>query len=212
MLAIAGVLAMGLTLAGCTQPVALFNGEDLNGWTTFLADETVDPAKVWSVSDGVLRCEGQPNGYIRTVGTYSDYTLRLEWRWPETPSNSGVLLHTVGENKIWPQCIEAQLKHLSAGDLVTIQPGSTVTVNDVVYQPEGSIFRIIPKRLPTSEKLAGNWNRYTIVCKGDTINLYVNGVHQHSAVNVSPAAGAICLQSEGSPIEFRNIVLTPLNP
>lgn len=208
----AGVLVLGLMLGGCAQRVALFNGENLNGWTPFLADDTVDPATVWSVRDGVLRCEGQPNGYIRTVGAYSDYTLLLEWRWPETPSNSGVLLHATGEDKLWPQCIEAQLKHLSAGDLVTIQPGSTVTVNDVAYQPEGSIFKIIPKRLPTSEKLAGNWNRYKIVCKGDTINLYVNGVHQHSATHVSPAAGAICLQSEGSPIEFRNIVLTPLKP
>ena len=205
-------LAAVFLVIGCTPPVALFNGENLNGWTTFLADDTVDPAKVWSVSDGVLRCEGRPNGYIRTVGTYSDYTLRLEWRWPETPSNSGVLLHAVGEDKLWPQCIEAQLQHLSAGDFVTIQPGSTVTVSGVVHQPENAIFKVIPKRLPTSEKLAGKWNRYTIVCKGDAIDLYVNGVHQHSATQASPAAGAICLQSEGSPIEFRNIYLTPLKP
>ena len=173
---------------------------------------SVDPAAVWSVKDGVLRCQGNPFGYIRTVETYSDYILELEWRWPETPTNSGVLLHTVGDDKIWPQCVEAQLKHLSAGDFVAIQPGSSVTVNGIVYQPEGSIFKSVPKRLPTSEKFNGQWNRYKIVCRADTINLYVNGVLQNSAVDVRPAAGAICLQSEGSPIEFRNIMLTPLNP
>jgi len=206
----AAVLAAGLMLIGCTQPVALFNGQNLDGWTMYVKNETVDPAAVWSVRDGVLRCEGQPFGYIRTVESYSNYTLHLEWRWPETPTNSGVLLHVTGDDKIWPQCIEAQLKHLSAGDFVTIQPGSTVTVNGVAYQPEGSIFKMIPKRLPTSEKFQGQWNRYKIVCRNNTINLYVNGVHQNSAVDVRPSEGAIALQSEGSPIEFRNIYLIPL--
>lgn len=206
------VLAAGLMLTGCTQRVALFNGQNLDGWRPFLPDDSVAAADVWSVKEGVLRCEGTPNGYLRTVGSYSNYTLHLEWRWPETPTNSGVLLHTTGEDKIWPQCIEAQLQNLSAGDFVTIQPGSTVTVNGVAYQPEGSIFKIIPKRLPTSEKFQGRWNRYKIVCRDNTIDLYVNGVHQNSAVDVQPSEGAICLQSEGSPIEFRNIYLIPLKP
>ncbi len=210
----ASVCVLGATamLSGCTQPAALFNGQTLDGWTTYVQDDAVNPATVWSVRDGVLRCEGKPNGYIRTTGSYSNYILQLEWRWPETPTNSGVLLHATGEDKLWPQCIEAQLKHLSAGDLVTIQPGSTVTVNGVVHQPEGSIFKIVPKRLPTSEHFGGRWNRYKIVCRGNTIDLYVNGVHQNSAVDVQPSEGAICLQSEGSPIEFRNIVLLPLKP
>ncbi len=203
------VLVVGMTLTGCANRVVLFNGQNLDGWKPFLQDDSVATADVWSVRDGVLRCEGQPFGYIRTVESYSNYTLHLEWRWPETPTNSGVLLHATGDDKIWPQCIEAQLKHLSAGDFVTLQPGSTVTVNGVAYQPEGSIFKIIPKRLPTSEKFQGQWNRYKIVCRNNTIDLYVNGVHQNNAVDVRPSEGAIALQSEGSPIEFRNIYLIP---
>jgi len=206
------VLAAAALLSGCSRSVALFNGQTLDGWTTYVQDDSVNPATVWSVQNGVLRCEGKPNGYIRTTGSYSNYILQLEWRWPDTPANSGVLLHATGEDKIWPQCIEAQLKHLSAGDMVAIQPGSTVTVNGVMHQPEGSIFKIVNKRLPTSEKFEGHWNRYNIVCRGNTIDLYVNGVHQNSAVDAQPSEGAIGLQSEGGPIEFRNIVLTPLKP
>ena len=210
---LAGVagMAMVLMLGGCTQRIALFNGENLDGWKTYVQDGAADPAQVWSVQDGVLRCEGKPFGYIRTVESYSDYSLELEWRWPDEPTNSGVLLHTLGEDKIWPQCIEAQLKHENAGDFVTIQPGSTVVVNGVRYQSEGeSIFNVVPKRHSSSEHAPGQWNRYRIICTGGRIDLYVNGVHQNTAFNVWPSSGAICLQSEGSPIEFRNIVLTPL--
>ena len=204
------VFFLMLAVTGCTQRISLFNGKNLEGWVPYLQDESIDPAAVWSVRDGALRCEGKPFGYLRTVDSFSNYTLSLEWRWPDIPTNSGVLLHTVGEDKLWPQSIEAQLKHLDAGDFVTIQHGTTITVNDVVHQPDEAFWKVVPKRLPTSEHLSGRWNRYRIVCRGGTINLYVNGVHQNSAINVSPSEGAICLQSEGSPIEFRNIYLVPL--
>ena len=204
------IAAAALMLGGCSRQATLFNGQNLDGWHAYVQDNAADPAQVWSIRDGVLRCEGKPTGYIRTVESYSNYILDLEWRWPETPTNSGVLLHTVGDDKIWPQCIEAQLQHANAGDFVTIQPGSTVTVNGVRYQPEDRIFKVVPKRTGSSENPPGRWNAYKIICRDDRIDLFVNGIHQNTALNVWPTAGAICLQSEGSPIEFRNIVLTPL--
>lgn len=198
-------------LSGCSQQIALFNGQDLDGWEMYLKDEKVDPATVWSVRDGVLRCEGQPFGYIRTAKSYSNYVLELEWRWPEKPTNSGVLLHTVGEEKIWPQCIEAQLKHENAGDFVTIQAGSAITVNGERHtSTDKKLFTIIPKQNDSTENLPGQWNSYNIICKDDTIQLTVNGVLQNTATETTLTSGAICLQSEGSPIEFRNIMMTPL--
>ncbi len=93
-------LAVGLLLCGCAQrKVALFNGKNLDGWRAFTPDN-VAPETIWSVSDGVLRCKGQPSGYLRTVDAYSNYTLFVQWRWTEKPTNSGVLLHTAGEDKI----------------------------------------------------------------------------------------------------------------
>jgi hypothetical protein len=193
-----------LALTGCGgDRVSLFNGRTLDGWQPYLADAAADPASVWSVSEGVLRCEGKPNGYIATVGQYSDYRLHLEWRWPQNPTNSGVLLHMTGPDKIWPQCIEAQLQNGNAGDFYLI--GGTDGVG--LSEKQGSR---IPKIGPSSEKEPGQWNTYDIVCRADTIELHVNGILQNKAKQASVTAGKICLQSEGSPIEFRNITLTPL--
>jgi hypothetical protein len=61
----------------------------------------------------------------------------------------------------------------------------------------------------SSENPPGEWNRYDIVCEGDSIQLTVNGVLQNKGAGANPPSGAICLQSEGSPIQFRNIYLKP---
>lgn len=46
--------------------------------------------------------------------------LSFEWRWApgSEPGNSGVLLRIAGEPETFmPKCVEAQLKHGSAGDI-----------------------------------------------------------------------------------------------
>jgi len=195
------LLLAAMVLSGCSRTVALFNGKNLDGWQPVLKDASVDPAAVWSVRNGVLRCEGEPFGYIRTTEAYSNYRLRIEWRWPETPTNSGVLLHITGPDAIWPACIEAQLQHQNAGDFITLG-GSTFA--------EKKDKNRIPRQHDSSEKEPGQWNRYDITCQGDTITLVVNGLLQNTATKTSLVSGPIALQSEGSPIEFRNITLTPL--
>jgi hypothetical protein len=203
--------AIGLLLSGCATETSLFNGKNLDNWKPYLEDSDVDPAAVWSVQDGVLRCEGKPSGYIRTIKAYSNYKLHVEWRWANEPSNSGILLHTTGEDKLWPLCVEAQLMHENAGDFVTIQHASAITVDGKRHSPpEDNFYKIISKQHKTSEHPSGEWNHYDILCEGDTIQLSVNGVLQNSAVESTLTSGAICLQSEGTPIEFRNIRLEPL--
>ena len=51
---------------GAANPVALFNGSDLTGWTYHLDKPNVKMEDVWSVKDGVLRCKGKPAGYLLT--------------------------------------------------------------------------------------------------------------------------------------------------
>lgn len=209
-IALLAFTAAALT-GGCSRQQTLFNGKSLDGWNPCLADAAVAPAQVWSVKDGVMRCEGKPHGYIRTTKEFSDYQLHVEWRWPETPTNSGVLLHVTGPDKVWPPAIEAQLQTGAAGDLVTMRPGTSITVQGVQYTtPEGKSALVIPKQHAASEKPAGQWNSYDILCLGDTVSLYVNGVQQNTGTKSSLKRGAICLQSEGSPIEFRNIFIKPL--
>ncbi|HEC02656.1 MAG TPA: DUF1080 domain-containing protein, partial [Phycisphaerales bacterium] len=56
----------------------------------------------------------------------------------------------------------------------------------------------------------GQWNSYDIICDGKTITLFVNGLLQNKGADVDPSSGPISLQSEGSPIEFRNIYIEPV--
>ena len=189
-----------LLLSGCSQKIALFNGQNLDGWTPVLADPDTDPATVWSVQDGILRCEGSLNGYIRTQQDYSDYALHVEWRWSNKPTNSGVLLHISGPDNIWPKCIEAQLMYQNAGDFYAI--GGTG-----FEELQGG--NHLAKKHETNEKQPGQWNSYDILCVNGTITLYVNGLLQNTATETTVNSGKIGLQSEGSPIEFRNIYLQP---
>ena len=48
-----------------------------------------------------------------------------------------------------------------------------------------------------------------ITCKGDTIEVKINGLLQNKATGSTVKQGFIGLQSEGGPIEFRNITLEP---
>jgi hypothetical protein len=85
---------------GPKEKVMLFNGKDFASWKLYVDDRTIDVHDIWSVRGGVVRCEGKPNGYMRTKAEYKDYRLHLEWRWPGEPTNSGVLLHAKGPDKV----------------------------------------------------------------------------------------------------------------
>jgi hypothetical protein len=191
------------------QPIHLFNGKDLSGWTPVLDQAGADPARTWSVADGVLKCTGKPAGYIKTDREFGDYVLTLQWRWPAGTAggNNGVLVHasTPRALGIWPKSIEVQLFKGNAGDLWVI--GTELDVPDEAKRKEGRRHKNLTDG---SEKPIGEWNRLEITCKGDTIRVKVNGDLVNEATNCSVTRGAICLQSEGAPIEFRDIVLTPL--
>jgi hypothetical protein len=188
--------------------VALFNGVDYTGWVKFIPDAGVDVDRVWTVRDGVMHCLGKPNGYIRTEKPYRDYRLHLEWRWPGEPTNSGVLLHAQLPDRVWPKTVEAQVQHRNAGDFWLLSFSTIQDRDGKTIGPEQ--YANLPKRQESSEKAPGEWNVYEIVCDGDTVRLMVNGVLQNEGFKADPSAGYICLQSEGSPIEFRNIHLEPL--
>ncbi len=208
-------LLVGIVLlAGCTQKqkaeqtIDLFNGTDFSGWTLFIPGDSVDVNDVWSINEGVVHCTGVPNGFMMTEESFSNYKLHLEWRWVEEPTNSGVLLHCQNNDQVWPNCLECQLKSGSAGDFVLIGPGQ-ITVDDSVYVNQGR-FLVVPKKQESSEKPAGEWNAYDIEVRGASVTATVNGVLQNSGTDCAFSSGPIALQSEGSPIEFRNIQLTPL--
>ena len=58
------------------------------------------------------------------------------------------------------------------------------------------------------EKHEGEWNEAEIVCKGNRITVYINGNLQNECTTEN-TEGYIALQSEGGPVEFRNVYITP---
>jgi acyl-homoserine-lactone acylase len=62
-----------------------------------------------------------------------------------------------------------------------------------------------------AEKPIGEWNTMEITCKGGDVTVKVNGQLVNEGKNCSIKEGAISLQSEGAPIEFRKVALMPLS-
>jgi len=189
------------------EKMILWNGVDLIGWKPFTNDKNADPAKTWSVADGVIRCGGKPSGYMRTEADYANYLLHVEWRWPEQGGNNGVLIHMMGADKVWPKSLECQLHSGNAGDFWVI---GGVETREHAGKGQRVNGRRTVKLKDSSEKPVGQWNAYDIICRDDWVVVFVNGLLQNVATKCSITSGKICLQSEGAPIEFRNIYIEPL--
>jgi len=221
---IVAAVALGLASVGShaeaqkDEWTKLFNGRDLTGWKVFVDPRAkdADPKSIWTVKDGVIVCTGKPAGYIITEKDYDNYVLRVQWRWgpsvkePKGP-NSGVFVHVVGEDKIWPKGIEAQLASTRAGDFWLVGDFK-LKVDAARQDPKVSrhYFRAKANENDEIEKPLGEWNQYEITCKGDTIKLVVNGHEVNSGTEAELSRGKILLQSEGTEIHFRNVELKPI--
>lgn len=200
---LAALMTLGLLLClSCGErETKLFNGKDLTGWTFHVqADSTATAEDVFGVKDGVITIAGQPFGYMITDQSFSDYKLHLEWRWPGEPSNSGIFLHAEPIDAVWPRCAEVNLMAGRAGDMIASGGSSFEELT------EGRFLRSTKE---SAENPAGEWNTAEIVCKGNFIQAYINGVLMNEA-HFDRSEGPIALQSEGGPLEIRNVFLTPL--
>ena len=196
-------VAFSALMTSCTggaEKVQLFNGTDLSGWEFILAEGSdVPAAEVFTVKDGNIHVAGQPFGYMRTSSKYADYTLHVEWRWVGEGTNSGIFQRVQDGDKLWPNAIECQLCSGKAGDFVMLG-GSKIEEMECVE--EYPVF----ERVGDYEKPVGEWNVAEIVCKGNKITVYVNGKLQNECTCDS-TEGYIALQSEGGPLEFRNVYI-----
>ncbi|NCG29465.1 MAG: DUF1080 domain-containing protein [Bacteroidetes bacterium] len=61
------------------------------------------------------------------------------------------------------------------------------------------------KKTEMAENPVGEWNHYEIHCIEGVVTLRVNGKVLNQATDCLQVAGPICLQSEGTPIQFKNI-------
>ncbi len=214
--------AVPASMGAQSQPVQLFNGRDLSGWSHFLVDPKVPASEVWSVRDGVLVCRGEPLGYLYTDTQYTSFSLIVEWRWApgaaarlgRTP-NSGVLLRVNGEPnpKGIPRAYEAQLQAGSAGDLYGFW--GMPLEGDAARRREAKGHELLGdmvgfRKTEGNEKPEGEWNTYEITLDGPSLTVAVNGKVLNEARGATVMPGRIALQSEGGEIHFRRVEIRPL--
>lgn len=136
-----------LSVAVPQSDVQLFNGQDLQGWYTWLRESRYqDPKKVFTVENGNIRISGEEWGGIATRQSYRDYHLVVEWRWgsktwgnrASKARDSGILVHATGEDGavggIWLESIESQIIEGGTGDIILVagrnRPSLTATVRE----------------------------------------------------------------------------------
>jgi 3-keto-disaccharide hydrolase len=184
----------------------IFNGKDLSGWAQVnCAPET------FTVKDGEIVCTGIPNGVLRSEKPYANFVLELEWRHMKADSNSGLFIWSDPlpiRGSCFTRSVEVQImdgrqgdNFTSDGDMFAIQgahmmpqTGKLKGQQDRYALPEGKYMNPSPQ-----------WNHYRVTSQDGAVTLAVNGHEVTRGDHATPAAGYLCLESEGSEIHFRNI-------
>lgn len=185
----------------------LFNGRDLTGWVNVnCAPET------WTVTNGVLYCTGTPTGELRTERMYQNFILELEWRHLRPQGNAGVF--------VWADALTARGQPFIRGIEVQVldgREGAGFTSDGDIFPIHGATMKPVNGRggdraFPSEKRMkpAPEWNHYRIECVDGSVSLAVNGKVVTRGLEASPRKGHVCLESEGSPVEFRNIRLREL--
>jgi len=187
--------------------VSLFNGTTLDGWMNVnCAPET------WTATNGVIACTGIPIGELRTTRMYQNFILELEWRHLRPKGNAGVF--------VWADALTARGQPFHRGVEVQILDG----LESDWYTSDGDVFPIHGAQMtplngrggdrayPVTRRMkpSPEWNHYRITCVDGVLTHAVNGAVVTRGVNCTPRKGYICLESEGSPAEFRNLRLREL--
>jgi len=209
---VAMALAAGTVLSGKEEPAGdagandgfkpLFNGKNLDGWTT---------KGNWFVKDGVLHIEPRPgekgwkryDAYLWADKPYANFVLDLEFQLPPK-GNSGVFVRV--KDKADP-----------------VKTGIEVQINDTHGKEKvgphdcGGVIGIVG---PTKNmaKPAGQWNRMVITCRGSRLKVSLNGeeivdtdLAESAPKKEVPPSGWLSLQDHGLPLAFRNIRLKVLD-
>lgn len=183
------------------KTAVLFNGKDLSGWKAVLKStegETFD-GETFSVRDSVLHVTGKPFGYLRTEKKYSDYRLHLEWRWAGAEAVDGGVFNRLQDgDKVWPLGVQLQMTPKDMGVLM-----GGIKIEGL----EGPFYKKDRVVEENAELPVGEWNEMEFLCKGGSIKVWLNGVLVNEAV-CDALDGYIAIQSEGGPMDFRNIFLS----
>jgi hypothetical protein len=180
------------------------------------------PAGIWTVNDGILTAS--EDQCIWTKKDYANFTLDLEFKTAEG-TNSGVIVYCTDIVNWIPNSVEIQI----ADDFAKQWAESPKT-----WQC-GAIFGHLAPTMSMVKK-PGEWNRFTITCKGQIIKVMLNGMQVNemnmalwTSAKINPDGseipswlstpfaelathGRIGLQGKhaGAPIYFRNLKVKEL--
>jgi Domain of Unknown Function (DUF1080) len=187
----------------------LFNGKDLKGWKAYGGK-----MEVWGADKGLLFARDAGGGWLLTDKEFSDFELRLEYRWEKDGGNSGVALRAPLVDDVSWKGIEIQL----------IDDARYEKVHNYKLKPTqhtGSIYGVVPpSKLPG--KGPGEWNQMRIIAKGRKITVELNGqtitdanlddykdrIKEHPGLLRNK--GHLGVQSHDGRVEFRNLYVKPL--
>lgn len=94
------------------------------------------------------------------------------------------------------------------GDVYKITGNTRVCRYDIARDWQDTNVVAIAK----NENSIGEWNRVDLHCVGGDVVVVVNGKTVNRGFNAKPRRGRIQLQSEGCPVEFRNITIVSEQP
>src|SRR5216110_2717309 len=198
--------------------VPLFNGRDLTGWVNAnCAPET------WSVREGMIHCTGHPTGALRTERQYENFTLEVEWRHLTSGGNSGLFIWgtpIAAPGVPFLRGIEVQVldhgyatqyekQHGKKADWFTTH-GDVFPIHGATMKPFGR--HRGDRSFPSEERSKGTpeWNHYRIVGTNGVLRLHVNGKEVSGGKDCNYRKGYLALESEGAPVEFRNLRIQEL--
>jgi hypothetical protein len=183
----------------------------------------------WTFKEGVIHCAGKPIGVARTKNKVTNFELVVEWMHERPGGNSGVF--------VWVP--EEKLEGLKPDNLPGGGIEVQVLDNGYAerYEKErkkkpdfftthGDVFPVGVSKMkpfsPTSpsgersfprkqlSKSAGQWNHYYVRAINGEVRLWVNGEEVSGGNECEPRTGYLCLESEGSPVQFRNLRIREL--
>jgi hypothetical protein len=171
-------------------PLELFNGENLEGWSTQLKDVK----NGWVVKDDLL-FNKTPGNNLVSNRKFNDFKLHAEFRYPKG-SNSGLYLRGRYEVQIEDNYGKEPECHKIGGVYGFLTPSTNAA------------------RKP------GEWQEYDVTLIGRTVTVVLNGerVIDRQAIpgitggaidSLEGEAGPILIQGDHGPIEFRKLTITP---
>lgn len=183
----------------------------------------------WSWKDGLLYCTGKPIGVMRTRQMFTNFELIVQWRHLKSAGNSGVFvwvpdaaLKDLKPDALPGYGIEVQMLdhgYTTQYEQKTGKKADWFTTNGDIFPVGQSKLKVFAPTSPNGSRSfprkqlsrgVGEWNHYYVRAINGEVRLWVNGEEVSGGSDAEPRTGYLCMESEGSPIEFKNIRIREL--